>query len=87
MFAVQNGGWCAASAIASFTYDMYGVSSACKPNGKGGPWANQVYVIKGKCSSHCCIGQFKGDPRVHPSIHKAEWARILMIFLKFVKMH
>ena len=48
MFAVQNGGWCAASASAPQTYDKYGKSTACKFDGEGGPWANNVYFIKGK---------------------------------------
>ena len=47
VFAIQNGGWCASSAIAASTYDKYGKSTACKAGGKGGPWANQVYYIKG----------------------------------------
>ena len=47
MFAVQNGGWCAASATAGKTFDKYGKSTACGSDGEGGPWANQVYVIKG----------------------------------------
>ena len=47
MFAVQDGGWCAASATAPQTFDKYGKSTDCKPDGEGGPWANQVYVIKG----------------------------------------
>ena len=51
MFAVQNGGWCAASDTAPSTYYKYGTSSVCKSDGKGGPLANQVYAIrvKGKC--------------------------------------
>ena len=49
MFAVQNGGWCVASATAPQTYDKYGKSSDCKDDGEGGPWANQVYYIEGKC--------------------------------------
>ena len=48
MFAVQNGGWCAASATAAKTFDKYGKSTACKDDGEGGPWGNQVYVINGK---------------------------------------
>ncbi len=44
-FAVQNGGWCAASATASQTYDKYGKSTACKADGEGGPGANQVYYV------------------------------------------
>ena len=46
-FAVQDGGRCAASATAPQTFDKYGKSTACKADGEGGPWANQVYVIKG----------------------------------------
>ena len=48
MFAVQNGGWCAASTTAAKTFDKYGKSTACKDDGEGGPWGNQVYVINGK---------------------------------------
>ena len=48
LFAVQNGGWCASSASAFKTFNKYGKSSACKSDGKGGPWANQVYYITGK---------------------------------------
>ena len=48
VFAVQNGGQCAASSSAAKTFDKYGKSSACKSDGEGGPWANQVYYIKGK---------------------------------------
>ena len=47
MFAVQHGGWCAASASAPQTYNKYGKSAACRADGEGGPGANQVYVIKG----------------------------------------
>ena len=47
VFAVQHGGWCAGSATALATYKKYGPSKACK-NGKGGPWANTVYLIGGK---------------------------------------
>ena len=50
MFAVQNGGWCAASATADQTFDKQGTSAACGSDGEGGPWANEVYVIKGKMS-------------------------------------
>ena len=46
MFAIQNGGWCAASATAPRTFDKYGKSTACKADGKGGPWANHVYFVK-----------------------------------------
>ena len=47
MFAVQNGGWCAASATAPQTYDKYGKSTACKDDGEGGAWANHVYELEG----------------------------------------
>ena len=46
MFAVQDGGWCAASATAPQTFDKYGKSAACKADGEGGPWASQVYFLK-----------------------------------------
>ena len=48
IFAVQNGGWCASSATAGKTFNKYGKSTACKSDGKGGPWANQVYYITGE---------------------------------------
>ena len=48
MFAVQNGGQCAADATAPQTFDKYGKSTACKANGEGGPLANEVYLIKGE---------------------------------------
>ena len=48
MFAVQNGGQCFASSTAPQTFSKYGKSTACWSGGEGGPWANQVYVIKGK---------------------------------------
>ena len=43
IFAVQHQGWCAA-AKTFVGYQKYGKSNACK-NGKGGPWANDVYRI------------------------------------------
>ena len=45
MFAVQNGGQCAASATAFKTFDKYGTSTACGLYGEGGRWANEVYLI------------------------------------------
>ena len=47
MFAVQDGGWCASSGTAPQTFDKYGKSTACMPDGEGGALANQVYVTKG----------------------------------------
>ena len=52
MFAVQDGGWCAASVTAPQTYDKYGKSTACKGDGEGGPWANQVYKLEGKSNTY-----------------------------------
>ena len=49
MFAVQDGGWCAASSTVPQRFDKYGKSTACKGDGKGGPWANNVYVVNRKC--------------------------------------
>ncbi|XP_078364950.1 uncharacterized protein LOC144649337 [Oculina patagonica] len=43
MFAVQDGGHCRTSPTAHKTYNKYGESQDCKSDGKGGPWANQVY--------------------------------------------
>ena len=48
-FAVQHQGWCATGARAHVTYGKYGRSNRCR-NGKGGPWANDVYSITGKSS-------------------------------------
>ena len=52
VFAVQDGGWCAASATAEETFNKYGKSSACKLDGQGGPWANEVYVFQGQSGAH-----------------------------------
>ena len=46
MFALQNGGWCASSRTAYRTYRRYGKSKKCR-KGKGGPWANDVYILRG----------------------------------------
>jgi len=47
VFAVQHQGWCATGPKAHLTYRKYGRSNRCR-NGKGGPWANDVYVVSGK---------------------------------------
>ena len=46
IFAVQHGGWCAGMGR-SERYKKYGKSDKCV-NGKGGPFANDVYQIGGK---------------------------------------
>ena len=53
MFAVQNGGHCQTIAMSSSaqTFDKYGKYTVCKDDSKGGPWGNQVYIIKGNYSS------------------------------------
>ena len=45
MFAGQDGGLCLTSPTAHKTFDKYGKSQDCKGDGKGGPWANQVYRL------------------------------------------
>lgn len=47
VFAVQDGGWCASSPTAHLTYNKYGTAVNCV-NGKGGMFANDVYIINGK---------------------------------------
>ena len=47
VFAVQHQGQCFTGPRAHLTYRKYGRSSKCK-NGKGGPWANDVYRVNGK---------------------------------------
>ena len=46
-FAVQHQGWCATGPRAHLTYRKYGRYNRCR-NGKGGPWANDVYFIRGE---------------------------------------
>ena len=46
-FAVQHQGWCATGPRAHLTFKKYGRSNRCR-NGKGGPWANDVYFIRGE---------------------------------------
>ena len=65
MFAVQHGGWCAASATAYKTFDKYGKYGACQSDGEGGPWANQVYVIKGKTRIHLASVVQRVDSAIH----------------------
>ena len=48
MFVVQDGGQCAASVLAPQTFHKYGKSTACKDDGEGGPYTNQVYFISCK---------------------------------------
>ena len=52
VFAVQHQGWCATGPRAHLTYQKYGPSNRCR-NGKGGPWANDVYAVYGRFKSGC----------------------------------
>lgn len=47
VFAIQDGGWCASSPTAHLTYNKYGTADNCV-SGKGGMFANDVYIIDGK---------------------------------------
>ena len=49
VFAVQGGGWCASSPTAHLTYNKYGAAINCV-DGKGGMFANDVYIIRGKAT-------------------------------------
>jgi len=44
VFALQHNGWCAGSTDPN-GFKRYGPSGACYGEGKGGPWANDVYTI------------------------------------------
>ena len=48
IFAVQNGGQCFGGPRAKVRFNKYGTSTQCPGNGRGGPWANQVYRITSK---------------------------------------
>ena len=51
VFALRNGGECASSENAADTYDVYGKSTKCSRDGRGGERANNVYqIIEGKCT-------------------------------------
>ena len=58
VFALQNGGWCASSRNAFRTYARYGRSKRCK-NGKGGPWANDVYFLQGRVEQMFCFASME----------------------------
>lgn len=50
-FALQDGGWCAASSKALDTFNKYGNSSDCQNDGRGGLFANNVYVFQDEANS------------------------------------
>ena len=47
-FALENGGQCLGGKDILKTYNMYGGSSACKADGRGGPWSMEVYKFTSK---------------------------------------
>jgi len=55
MFGIQDGGMCVTSASAHKTYNKYGESKDCKSDGKGGPWANQVYRFPERKGNSCFV--------------------------------
>ena len=48
VFAVEDRVECRGGYSAAKTFNKYGKSSNCRADGRGGIWANQVYIIKGK---------------------------------------
>ena len=52
-FALQDGGWCAASANVLETFNKYGQSNDCNNDGEGGFSANYVYVFQDETNSEC----------------------------------
>ena len=48
VFAVQNGGQCFGGPRTNMNYTKYGRSTQCPEDGRGGPWANQVFRINSK---------------------------------------
>ena len=55
MFGIQDGGMCVTSARAHETYNKYGESQDCKSDGKGGPWASQVYRFPERKGNSCFV--------------------------------
>lgn len=62
LFAIQNGGMCLSGPNAHDTYKIHGLAKNCK-DGKGGPWASDVYIFNGKtffvkCAVQCSKVQY-----------------------------
>lgn len=51
VFAVQHSGQCFGGSAAEKSFGKYGKSKSCGNDGKGGLWANQVYLTKGTASN------------------------------------
>lgn len=58
-FALENSGQCLGGKDILQTYNMYGASSACKPDGRGGPWSMEVYKFTSKYKKLNIIARFK----------------------------
>ena len=59
-FGVQDGGECFSGPLAHRTFRRYGRSNRCK-NGRGGPWANDVYIIMRRSKYNCESGVWNGQ--------------------------
>ena len=78
MFAVQDGGWCAASATAPQTFDKFGKSTACMADGEGGPWANEVYLMKGrlrKLQTITCLAIINSNKKIYYCNIKLQYSK------------
>ena len=63
VFGVQDGGMCVGSYTALRDFNKYGISHDCKSDGKGGPWANEVYqpLTSTKGTLMICLSGKKED--------------------------
>ena len=61
MFAVQDGGLCAASVTAPQVFDKYGKSTNCEVDGTGGPEAINVYLIIGNSKGYLVLGTIRRE--------------------------
>ena len=52
-FALENGGQCLGGKDILQTYNMYGASSACQADGRGGPWSMEVYKFTSELFITC----------------------------------
>ena len=89
MFALQNGGQCAASATAPQTFDKYGKSAACKADGEGGPSANQVYLIKGETKInkfHHCLA-FIDERQPVTNIHSFSFLKFILFICVLLSLN